>query len=351
MPMEADVPGARQYSITSDDLFSLKRAPGKTLIVGASYIALECAGFLMEMGFETKVAVRSILLRGFDRQCAEKIGSNMENMGCIFYRECVPTRIVKTEEGKLRVEFNNSTYGTEEFDTVIYAAGRLPQINGLGLDNAGIAKNASGKIVCDSSEQTSVAGIYAIGDTVQGRPELTPVAIRAGELLARRLFANRKELMDYTNIATTVFTPVEYGCCGLSEEDAIAKYGEANVETYLFEFNPVEVSAAHWRKAESVIVDEYDVDMPPINLSKLVCVQNGDRTSQKVVGFHCVGLNAGETTQGYALAIKAGITKEQFDEVVGIHPTDAESFHTMTVTRRSGESWVAAGGCGGGKCG
>eukprot|EP00922_Rhytidocystis_sp_ex-Travisia-forbesii_P033951 GHVS01050448.1.p2 GENE.GHVS01050448.1~~GHVS01050448.1.p2 ORF type:complete len:174 (+),score=38.75 GHVS01050448.1:1227-1748(+) len=166
--------------------------------------------------------------------------------------------------------------------------------------------------------------------------------------------------MNYDNVATTVFTPVEYGCCGLSEEDAIGKFGNESVETYLFEFTSLEAAAAHRTKVAATRASEFDVDCQANCLSKLVCHIEADKAEavgedraqhQRVVGFHFVGPNAGEMTQGMALAVALGAKKSDFDNLVGIHPTDAESFTGMSVTRRSGESWVASGGCGGGKCG
>mmetsp|Transcript_19813 Transcript_19813/g.35339 ORF Transcript_19813/g.35339 Transcript_19813/m.35339 type:complete len:166 (+) Transcript_19813:2-499(+) len=165
-------------------------------------------------------------------------------------------------------------------------------------------------------------------------------------MLARRLFTGSKESIDYDKVATTVFTPVEYGTVGLSEEDAIQRYGEDNVEVYLSEFTTLEQAAAHRQKKRPI--SEYDKDMGPNCLSKLVCLKKEDN---KIIGFHFVGPNAGEITQGFSLALMLNATKKHFDSMIGIHPTDAESFASLQVTKSSGESWVAAGGCGGGKCG
>lgn len=341
-----DVAGAREHAITSDDIFSLARSPGKTLIVGGSYIALETAGFLHELGYPVTVAVRSILLRGFDRQCSEKVGALMVAAGVPMTYSNLPARIAKTDAGRLSVTFRDGAQ--DEFDTVLYATGRSPDTSGLALDVAGVKIDARGYIVIDAAEATSVPHIFAIGDTAKGRPELTPVAIRAGELLARRLFAGSSQLFDYNFIPTTIFTPIEYGFVGLSEEAAIEKYGAEGVETYLYEWTTLELQAAHREKAVAVRENEYDVDFPAVCLGKLVCAKAED---ERVVGFHFVGPNAGEVTQGFALSLRLGATKRHFDELVGIHPTDAEAFTSMTVTRSSGLSWLSAGGCGGGKCG
>eukprot|EP01055_Gregarina_sp_Pseudo9_P005347 Gregarina_sp_Pseudo_9__5346@NODE_636_length_2443_cov_29_971298_g600_i0_p1_GENE_NODE_636_length_2443_cov_29_971298_g600_i0NODE_636_length_2443_cov_29_971298_g600_i0_p1_ORF_typecomplete_len526_score74_31Pyr_redox_2/PF07992_14/9_5e54Pyr_redox_dim/PF02852_22/2_6e25Pyr_redox/PF00070_27/0_00013Pyr_redox/PF00070_27/9_1e11Pyr_redox_3/PF13738_6/0_0095Pyr_redox_3/PF13738_6/3_4e13Pyr_redox_3/PF13738_6/32K_oxygenase/PF13434_6/2K_oxygenase/PF13434_6/4_4e08HI0933_like/PF03486_14/8_5e07HI0933_like/PF03486_14/3 len=348
VPKESDVPGA-SLAYTSDDLFSLPKPPGKTLIVGASYIALECAGFLNGCGFDVTVAVRSILLRGFDQQCAEKIRQTMEEFGVRFLHKTVLTKIEKTSEGKYKATYSNALFEPETFDTIVYAVGRRPATQRLNLAAANVAfEELTDKILVDEFDRTSTKHIFALGDNSRGRPELTPVAIKAGELLARRLFGKSNVLMDYRSIPTTVFTPVEYGCCGLSEEDAIAKYGAEDIEVFLFEYTPIEASAAHWEKVEVTRSDRYDTTISPLNMSKLVCQRS---RQNKVLGFHCIAPNAGEITQGFAVALKAGLRKADLDETVGIHPTDAESFVSLTVTRRSGQDWVASGGCGGGRCG
>eukprot|EP01053_Blabericola_migrator_P005293 Blabericola_migrator_1__5292@NODE_2716_length_2431_cov_180_689509_g1699_i0_p1_GENE_NODE_2716_length_2431_cov_180_689509_g1699_i0NODE_2716_length_2431_cov_180_689509_g1699_i0_p1_ORF_typecomplete_len508_score88_23Pyr_redox_2/PF07992_14/1_3e56Pyr_redox_dim/PF02852_22/5_4e03Pyr_redox_dim/PF02852_22/1_4e24Pyr_redox/PF00070_27/0_00094Pyr_redox/PF00070_27/1_8e03Pyr_redox/PF00070_27/5_5e11Pyr_redox_3/PF13738_6/3_1e11Pyr_redox_3/PF13738_6/24K_oxygenase/PF13434_6/1_2e02K_oxygenase/PF13434_6/5_1e06GIDA/PF0 len=347
IPLESEVSGAA-LAITSDDLFSLKTVPGKTLIIGGSYIALECAGFLNGCGYDVTVAVRSILLRGFDRQCAEKIGLSMREFGVNFLDKTLVSSITK-EGDRLRVVFTNSAFAPDIFDTVVYAVGRRPATQYLNLSAANVSYEVNtGKIVTNESDCTSVPHIYAIGDNAKGRPELTPVAIKAGELLARRIYGGSHVQMDYRGVPTTVFTPIEYGCCGLSEEDAIAKYGEDDVEVYLYEYSPIEMSAAHWEKVEATRENKYDTQCSPLNLSKLVCLRS---RGHKILGFHCIAPNAGEITQGFAVALRAGLRKSDLDDTVGIHPTDAESYTIMDITRRSGESWVAKGGCGGGRCG
>ncbi|KAG5184506.1 electron donor-dependent reductase [Tribonema minus] len=355
----AGVPGAKEYAITSDDIFSLDHSPGKTLVVGASYIALECAGFLTELGFDTTVAVRSILLRGFDRQSAEKIGEVMEASGTRFVKGAVPSSIEKQADGKLKVTLVDSTTGahvmTETFDTVMYGTGRTPDTAALNLEAAGVTVLPNGKIPVNGDESTNVPNIYALGDCAMvdvnfmeshwANPELTPVAIMAGQLLAARLYGKGTDKMDYTLIATAVFTPTEYGAVGLSEEDALKMFGPQDVEVYLQEFSSLELQAT--KDVSHKDLDEEN-DMPPMCLSKLVCRKS---EGERVVGFHFVGPNAGELTQGFALALKLGAKKADFDKLVGIHPTDAEAFCGLEITRSSGIDFVAAGGCGGGTCG
>lgn len=241
-PSYAGIPGDREFGITSDDLFSLQKAPGKTLVVGASYVALECAGFLTALGYDTTVMVRSILLRGFDQDMAERIGQYMENHHTKFIKEAVPVKLEKPDpEGKILVTYTQGgEEKTGEYDTVLFAIGRYAVTEGLNLEKAGVVCEKNGKFKVNEQEQTNVANIYAIGDVIYGQLELTPVAIKAGQLLAKRLAGVSSQLMDYVNVPTTVFTPLEYGSCGLSEEDAKAKYGADNISTYHTKFQPLE---------------------------------------------------------------------------------------------------------------
>ncbi|KAJ7353844.1 thioredoxin reductase [Desmophyllum pertusum] len=333
-PRYPDIPGAKEYGITSDDLFSLEHSPGKTVVVGASYVALECAGFLSGVNLDVTVLVRSILLRGFDQQMAEKIGDDMINHGVKFKRPAIPTKVELIEEGtprKLRVHYKSLETGEEssiECNTVMFGIGRDPCTQEIGLENVGVKLNAkNGKVIAGDNEQSSVPNIFAVGDILDGKLELTPVAIHAGRLLAQRLYGGSNELCDYVNVATTVFTPLEYGCIGLSEEDATAQYGEENVEVYHTSYQPLEYTVAKRDMAGCY--------------AKLICNKSDN---ERVVGFHIVGPNAGEVTQGYAIAIKLGATKKDFDRTVGIHPTVSEVFTTLGTTKRSGFD-VAASGC------
>lgn len=279
----------------------------------------------------------------------------MEKLGTRFLMGTDVKSLRKTPKGTIAVTFY-STSGPkkeweEEYDTVLYATGRGADTAGLGLTEVGVKLTPKGTVVVDDEDKTTVPGVYAIGDVADGRPELTPVAIKAGERLARRLFAKSKELMDYKNVPTTVFTPFEYGIIGYSEEDAINKFGKDNIEVYLSEFTTLEIGAAH-RTVSSTGNSTGNSDEPeefPTNsLAKLVCLKT---EGERVVGAHFVGPNAGEITQALALAVKLGAKKKDFDDVVGIHPTDAEAFTALVAKKSSGEQWESAGGCGGGKCG
>ena len=179
--------------------------------------------------------VRSIFLRGFDQQIAEKIGGHMEEHGVEMIRPCVPTKVEQIEPGKLKVfgQYKDGTEYVNEFNTVLFAIGRTADTQGLNLDAVGVkVHESSQKIIGDEKEKTSVDHIYAIGDVLEGSPELTPVAIQAGKLLARRIVGSSQAVTEYHLVPTTVFTPLEYGCCGYSEEDAVEKFGEKNIEVY-----------------------------------------------------------------------------------------------------------------------
>ncbi|KYO24859.1 thioredoxin reductase 3 [Alligator mississippiensis] len=333
-PRYLGIPGDKEYCITSDDLFSLPYCPGKTLVVGASYVALECAGFLAGIGLDVSVMVRSILLRGFDQEMAERIGAHMETHGVKFIRRFVPIQIERLEDGmpgRLKV-VARSTEGSDifegEYNTVLIAIGRDACTRNIGLDKIGVRINEeNGKIPVSDEEQTNVPYVYAIGDILDGKLELTPVAIQAGRLLARRLYAGSSIKCDYVNVPTTVFTPLEYGCCGLPEEKAIKEYGEHNLEVYHTLFWPLE-----WTVPNRDNNTCY---------AKIIC---NKLANNRVIGFHVLGPNAGEITQGFAAAIKCGLTKELLNETIGIHPTCAEVFTTMNITKSSGQE-ITQSGC------
>ncbi|EDM17071.1 thioredoxin reductase 1, isoform CRA_a [Rattus norvegicus] len=332
-PRYLGIPGDKEYCISSDDLFSLPYCPGKTLVVGASYVALECAGFLAGIGLDVTVMVRSILLRGFDQDMANKIGEHMEEHGIKFIRQFVPTKIEQIEAGtpgrlKVTAKSTNSEETIEdEFNTVLLAVGRDSCTRTIGLETVGVKINEkTGKIPVTDEEQTNVPYIYAIGDILEGKLELTPVAIQAGRLLAQRLYGGSTVKCDYDNVPTTVFTPLEYGCCGLSEEKAVEKFGEENIEVYHSFFWPLE-----WTVPSRDNNKCY---------AKVVC---NLKDNERVVGFHVLGPNAGEVTQGFAAALKCGLTKQQLDSTIGIHPVCAEIFTTLSVTKRSGGDILQSG--------
>lgn len=326
-PHYPDFPGAVEHCITSDDIFSLPEPPGKTLVIGSGYIGLECGGFLQSLGFDATVMVRSVPLRGFDQQMASLVVKEMQEHGVKFLFKCIPQSVTKQPSGKLLVrwrcleadENDVEAYQEDEYDTVLLAVGRTALTEQLGLKEAGVHFNPRTMKVFSDNEQTNVPNIYAVGDVLEGKPELTPVAIQAGKLLAARLFGNGKKYMDYDNVATTVFSPLEYGCVGLSEEVAAKRFGEDNIEVYHTYYKPTEFFVP----AKS----------PGNCYLKVICMRELPRF---VLGMHFVGPAAGEVIQGYAAAMKSGLTYDSLENTVGIHPTVSEEFTRLTVTKRSG---------------
>ncbi|XP_025409963.1 thioredoxin reductase 1, mitochondrial [Sipha flava] len=319
-PRYPDFPGCKEYCITSDDLFSLPTPPGNTLVIGAGYIGLECAGFLKGLGYEATVMVRSMVLRGFDRDMVKLVQAEMESKGVRFFIGKKPVEVSKKPNGKLLVTWTGDEDGQGEFDTVLVATGRRPLSDELKSSVIGLHTHPeSGKFIVQN-EQTNIPNIYAVGDVLHERPELTPVAIQAGKLLARRLYGGSQELMDYDDIATTVFSPLEYGCVGLTEEEAIKRYTEDNIEVYHAYYKPTEF-----------FIPQKNVKNCYLKVITLL------EAPQKVLGMHFIGPQAGEVIQGYAAAIKAGLTFEHLKNTVGIHPTISEEFTRVGITKRSGD--------------
>lgn len=329
-PRYSDIPGAVEYGITSDDIFSLKREPGKTLIVGAGYIGLECAGFLKGLGYDATVMVRSVVLRGFDQQMANIITDCLQERGVNFLFKCLPESVEKLENDQLLITWINEEGEefSDIFDTVLFAIGRRALTKDLRLENAGVEVIEENEKIDAVNEQTNVPHIFAVGDVLHKKPELTPVAIHAGKLLARRLFGNSTALMNYNNVATTIFTPLEYGCVGLSEEKAVELYGIDALEIYHSYYKPTEFFVP-----QRSIVHCY---------VKVICLREDD---QKVLGLHFIGPQAGEVIQGFSAALNCDLTMKVLMNTVGIHPTVAEEFTRINITKRSGKDPNPASCC------
>ncbi|EUB63258.1 Thioredoxin reductase 3 [Echinococcus granulosus] len=326
-PRYPPIPGAKEYGITSDDLFSLDHNPGKTLCVGASYVSLECAGFLSSIGCDVTVMVRSIFLRGFDQQMAGLVSDYMAKYGVKFVRPCVPTSVRCLEEydpesGKLAIyevegKHEDGTPFKDTFNTVLFAVGRDPCTTNIGLQNVDV-KTTNGRVVVDDEERTNVPNIYAIGDVNNAGYQLTPLAIQAGKNLARRLYtADDCRFSLPSNMAALVFP----------RKMLLANSGKT-ISRRVFHsyFQPLEWTVPH----------------RPDNTcyAKLIINKQDDN---RVVGFHVFGPNAGEVTQGYAVAMHLGARKEDFDRTIGIHPTCSETFTTLRVTKSSGASATVTG--------
>ncbi|KAH9257624.1 hypothetical protein BASA81_004073 [Batrachochytrium salamandrivorans] len=344
-PIIPQIPGS-ELGISSDDVFSLKQTPNKTLVVGSSYIGLETASFLNAIGLDTTLLVRSRPLRsqGFDQDSADKTFELMQQGTGLKVRRGV--ELTKLEPG-IVAHFTDGSW--EKFDTVLFATGRAPEVKRLGVLPSNVKVNQdSGKIMVDSKTFLASAGsktfpaVYSIGDcTETGALELTPVAVRQGDLVAQHIAGLKlgDKLLNSLRFApSTVFAlPSEYSRAGLSESEAVQQFGEKDVECYLRAWEPLETGAAH-ANAENMRC-----------FVKFVCIKS---QQDRVVGLHLVTPNSSEVIHGLALSLALGATKDDFDaRVLGIHPTDAEGLCDVTVTKSSGESFNVAGGCGGGRCG
>lgn len=285
-------------------------------------IGLECAGFLKGLGYDATILVRSIILRGFDQQMADIVAASMVEKGIDIKMGTKPMSVEKKGDGKLLVKYTFNEKPEEvhsdTFDTVLFAIGRYALVEDMKLENAGV-KIVEEKIDVDSNSRTNIENIYAVGDVLYRKPELTPVAINAGRIIARHLFNNSDETMDYEDVATTIFSPLEYGCVGLSEEVAAARHGADNIEIYHAYYKPTEF-----------FVPQRSVRYCYL---KAVAFREGD---QRVLGLHFVGPVAGEIIQGFAAALKSGLTMKILKNTVGIHPTVAEEFTRLLITKRSG---------------
>ena len=311
------IPG-REHTITSNECFFLERLPRRIVIVGGGYVAVEFAGIFHGLGVDVTLCYRgSCFLRGFDDDVRRHLAGEMARKGIDLRFDCHVDAVEKNGPG-LAVRLRDG--GSIGAGMVMYATGRRPATRGLGLEEAGVAMNGDGTVPVDRHFRTNVPSILALGD-VLGRVELTPVAIAEAMALAATLFGGRPTAMDYANVPHAVFGQPPVGSVGLTEAEARAAHGD-DVDVYRSVFRPLK---------HTLSLNEERT------LMKLVVVRGSDR----VVGVHMVGPEAGETVQGFAVALKAGATKAVFDATVGIHPTSAEEFVTMrTPVRRAPDEAV-----------
>lgn len=290
---------------SSDDFFALEAQPQSALIVGGGYIACEIAGVLQALGTQVTLVIRGErLLRQIDQDIAASLENAMQEQGIKIIKGANVTRL--SRDKALCVELDNGT--KLETDFCLWALGRTPNTDDLGLDKAGVNVKPSGKIPVDAFQNTNVSGIYAIGDVTEA-PELTPVAIAAGRKLAMRLFAGQSALrQNYENIPTVMFTHPPIGIVGLSEEEATKRFDK--VKVYRSQFTPM---------ARTFAVHK------PKTLMKLICAGE----DEKIVGMQMIGDGADEMIQGFAVAVVMGARKADFDATVAIHPTSAEEWVTM----------------------
>ncbi len=307
VPLVPDLPGA-ELGITSDDFFALEARPARVAIIGSGYIANELAGAFHELGSEVESFIRKDhMLTHFDVMLGRALMREMRAQGMTIHEHVVPAALRQIDGSKAVVAVDGRVFNG--FDCVLWAIGRSANVARLDLTAAGVNVDGAGFVVTDDFQDTNVSGVHAIGD-VTGRAALTPVAIAAGRRLSDRLFDGRTDRrLDYRNIATVVFTHPPIGTVGLTETEARAQYGDA-VKVYVTDFTPM-YHAMTTRKSHT--------DM------KLVCVGQ----DEKVVGCHVIGAGADEMMQGFAVAIRMGATKRDFDDTVAIHPTSSEELVTM----------------------
>lgn len=305
-PNVPDIPG-KEYAITSNDAFFLERLPKRAVVMGGGYIAVEFASIFNGLGAKTTQLYRGdLFLRGFDRSIREHLRDELTKKGLDLRFRTTITRIDKQADGSLRVTLDDGS--VLETDVVMFATGRRPMLDNLGLENTGVKLNDEGFIAVDANYVTSEPSILALGDVI-GRVQLTPVATAEGMAVARRLFRPAEfRPVDYHGIPTAVFSLPNIGTVGLTEDQAVL--AGHNINVYESRFGTLKLALT---------------DSNEKTLMRLIV----DADTDKVLGVHMVGSDAGEIIQGIAVALKAGATKRVFDDTIGIHPTSAEEFVTM----------------------
>jgi glutathione reductase (NADPH) len=303
-PVIPAIPG-REHAISSNEAFHLERLPRRALVVGGGYIALEFASIFHGLGVQSTLSYRGRrLLRGFDAELGERVAEEMAAKGVKLHFGGEPAAIEKAADG-LHVTYSDGSKQTA--DLVMFATGRKPNTANLGLEPAGVKLAPDGAVIVDKYSSSTVDSIHAIGD-VTNRINLTPVATAEAMWLARTLFRGEPSAVDHENVPTAVFANPNVATVGLSEEKARERFGA--VDIYKSSFRGLKLTVTE--KKERTFM-------------KLVV----DRATQRVVGAHMIGADAGEIIQGMAIAVKLGATKAQFDATIGIHPTAAEEFVTM----------------------
>lgn len=315
-PQIPDIPG-KELAISSNEAFYLDTLPKRVLVVGGGYIAVEFAGIFHGLGAHTSLLYRGdLFLRGFDGSVRKHLKEELEKRGMDLHFNSDIQRIDRQPDGSLRATLKDGR--TLDADCIFYATGRRPMLDNLGLEHTKVELDERGYVKVDEQYQTTEPSILAIGDVI-GRVQLTPVALAEGMAVARRLFKPEQyRPVDYQGIPTAVFSQPPIGTVGLTEEQALDA-GHA-LKIYESRFRPMKLTLT---------------DVQEKTLMKLVV----DAETDRVLGCHMVGPDAGEIIQGLGVALKAGATKQQFDETIGVHPTAAEEFVTLrTASREVGPS-------------
>lgn len=304
-PAIPDIPGA-EHGISSNEIFHLPALPKRAVIAGGGYIANEFAGIFNELGVEVKLVTRGDrMLRSYDQEIVEKLLHVSQEKGIDIRLNFPLKSISKQDDGSFIVDGGDA--GSIETDLVVFAIGRVPKTMGLGMENAGIETDQIGAIIVDEYNRTNVENIYAIGD-VTNNIQLTPVAIREGHAFADSLFGGNRRTVDYANIPTAVFSNPPIASVGLTEEEAEEKYGD------------IAVYRSDFRAMKNVLAGRNERA-----LYKMIV----DKKSDKVIGLHLIGPDSAEILQVAAIAVKAGLTKAQFDDTVALHPSMAEELVLM----------------------
>lgn len=306
-PIVPGIPGA-ELGIVSDDFFELEERPRRVLVAGSGYIAVELGGVFNSLGSDVQIIVRKDgVVRSFDAMLGEQVMEAMRGAGIRIDTRVVPAAVEQSADGITVTSEDGRRFGA--VDCLLWAVGRAPNTEGLGLANAGVETDAAGFIPVDRYQQTNVEHISAIGD-VTGAQALTPVAIAAGRRLADRVYGGMEgRHLDYRLVPTVIFSHPPMGTVGLTEEEARAQYGD-DVKVYSSGFTAMYFALGE-KKQRSVM--------------KLITIGPDER----IVGAHVIGDGADEMMQGFAVAIRMGATKQDFDDTVAIHPTSAEEFVTM----------------------
>ncbi len=311
-PFVPEIPGV-EHTVTSNEIFDLETFPKRILIVGGGYIAVEFAGIFNGLGSKTTLSYRGAqFLKNFDEEIVTALSDEMTKSGIEIALNDYPTAFEKNADGSIRVEFKNAA--AAEYDAVLMATGRVPNVKGLGLEEQGVQLGRNQSIQVNSGYQTNIPSIFALGDVVEDSWQLTPVATSEAMVFVRRWFGSEGDAeMDYRDIPTAIFSQPNIGTVGLIEREAKEQGIEFNVYVSNFKAMRHTLSGRDERTLMKLLVRKDD---------------------ERVIGCQMLGPDAGEIVQGLAVAIKAGATKADFDATVGIHPTAAEEFVTMrTVTR------------------
>lgn len=309
-PQRPDIEG-QEYGIDSDGVFDLTDLPKRLAVVGGGYIGVEIAGVFNSLGTQTHLILRQQKpLRDFDEDIVDVLVDVMTNEGICFHTSTTIAKVIKNDDGSLDIHFNDSD-DILTVDCLVWAIGRMPATDEIGLEAVGVAMNDKGFVKVDKFQNTNVSGIYAVGDIIENGVALTPVAVAAGRRLSERLFNNKPdEHLDYDLIPTVVFSHPPIGTIGMTQSAAIKAHGEAQIKVYHSSFTPMYSAVTAHRQ--------------PCRM-KLVCLG----AEEKIIGLHGIGFGVDEMIQGFAVAIKMGATKKDFDNTVAIHPTGSEEFVTM----------------------